>query len=109
MSIHHHEAAQWLQVRGDLYSRAGQPQRGLAMLLLAVRLAPTQPSILRTLIGGFLAAGDGRRALLAIDQLALLEGEKADHQLLRSRAFWMLNRREDARDCFHRYLAWRNE
>lgn len=109
MSTKDHDAAQWLQVRGDLYSRAGQPQRGLAMLLLAVRLAPTRPSILRTLIGGFFAIGDGRRALMAIDQLAVLEGDKADHQLLRSRAFWMLDRRDEARDCFHRYLAWRTE
>lgn len=109
MSVQDYEAAQWLQVRGDLYSRAGQPQRGLAMLLLAARLAPTQPSILRTLIGGFLAVGDGRRALLAIDQLGILEGEEADHQLLRSRAFWIIGRRDEARDCFHRYLAWRTE
>ncbi|WP_120995997.1 type III secretion protein [Stutzerimonas urumqiensis] len=109
MSVLDHEAALWLQVRGDLYARAGQPHRGLAMLLLAARLAPAHAPILRTLVGGFLAVGDGRRALLAVDQLAGLEGERADHQLLRSRAFWLLGEHDQARDCFHRYLAWRTE
>jgi type III secretion protein Y len=103
------DAARWLQVKGDLYSRGGQPRRGLALLLLAVQLAPADAGILRTLIGSFLATGDGRRALLGLERLAQLETEQRDHLLLRSRAFWLVGEREDARACFRTYLKRRAE
>ena len=102
-------ASRWLQVKGDLYSRGGQPRRGLALLLLAVQMAPADAGILRTLIGGFLATGDGRRALLGLDRLGQLEAEQRDHLLLRSRALWLLGERERARDCFRNYLKRRAE
>ncbi|WP_437880816.1 type III secretion protein [Pseudomonas sp. LRF_L74] len=98
------DAARWLQVKGDLYSRAGQPRRGLALLLLATQLAPADAGIMRTLIGSFLASGDGRRALLGLERLGQLESEQHDHLLLRSRAFWLLGERQQARDCLRSYL-----
>lgn len=103
------DAARWLQVKGDLYTRGGQPRRGLALLLLAMQLAPADVGILRTLIGSFLASGDGRRALLGLERLAQLEPQERDHLLLRCRALWLLEEREEARACFRTYMQRRSE
>ncbi len=53
----------------------------------------------------FTDSGDFTRALAALDRLVALEGESASLLLLRARALWYGERKDEARQCFKRYLA----
>lgn len=93
---------------GELYRRAGEPQRGLVMLLIGAQLAPADPAVLRSLAQAFTATGDSGRALNALDRLQTLgTGEPSDH-LLRARALWRHGEQTQARACFREYLAQRS-
>jgi type III secretion protein Y len=94
-----------LKGMGDLYRRSGQAQRALVMLLIAVQMAPEDTTLLRTLAMTFTDSGDAERALNALNRLAEQEGESSSLLLLRSRALWRGARKEEARQCFKRYLA----
>jgi len=98
------DCAQWLHSRGQLYARSGQDRRGLTYLLMAYRICPDDTGILRSLVALFTQAGDGRRALSALDYLIGLEGAGPSHALLRSRALWVSGDHAGARECFARHL-----
>lgn len=99
------DAVQLLKGIGELYRRNGQSQRALVMLLIAVNVAPNDGVLLRSLVLAFTDSGDPVRALGALDRLVVLEGESASLMLLRARALWYGERKDEARQCFKRYLA----
>lgn len=99
------DAVQLLKGIGELYRRNGQSQRALVMLLIAVNVAPNDGVLLRSLVLAFTDSGDPARALGALDRLVVLEGESASLMLLRARALWYGERKDEARQCFKRYLA----
>lgn len=99
-----HEAADLLHLMGYLYLKSGQVQRGLVLLLIAIRMVPDHAGVLQALCQGFLASGNGRRALNVIDRLEAA-GEQDDTMLLlRSRAHWINGERDAARHRFQEYL-----
>lgn len=104
-----HDAAKLLQGLGDLYLRVGQGPRALVLLLLAVQLNPDDPVLLARLAAAFVTNGDGQRALHTLDRLHGLQGESASGLLLRSRALWSNGQHNEARACFARYRALRQE
>ncbi|MDD1510207.1 tetratricopeptide repeat protein [Pseudomonas sp. CNPSo 3701] len=104
-----HDAAKLLQGLGDLYLRVGQGPRALVLLLLAVQLNPDDPVLLARLAAAFTANGDGERALHTLDRLRGLQGESVALLLLRSRALWSTGQHGEARACFARYRALRQE
>ena len=99
------DAVQLLKGIGELYRRNGQSQRALVMLLIAVNVAPDDGVLLRSLVLAFTDSGDPTRALGALDRLVTLEGESASLLLLRARVLWYGERKDEARQCFKRYLA----
>ena len=99
------DAVQLLKGIGELYRRNGQSQRALVMLLIAVSVAPDDGLLLRSLVLAFTDSGDFTRALAALDRLVALEGESASLLLLRARSLWYGERKDEARQCFKRYLA----
>lgn len=98
------DSVELLKGLGELYRRSGQSQRALVMLLIAVQLAPDDSALLRNLVMAFTDSGQADRALAALDRLHECEGESPGLLLLRSRALWSGARREEARQCFKRYL-----
>ncbi|MHC6226902.1 type III secretion apparatus assembly chaperone SctY [Pseudomonas sp. X10] len=100
-----HDSIELLKGLGDLYRRSGQPQRALVMLLIAAHMAPADGALLRHLVMAFTATGDAERALNALDRLTAQEGESPGLLLLRSHALWHGARKDEARQCFKRYLA----
>ncbi|UII74362.1 type III secretion protein [Pseudomonas sp. HN11] len=105
MARNNDDAVQLLKGIGELYRRNGQSQRALVMLLIAVSVAPHDGVLLRSLVLAFTDSGDAARALSALDRLVTLEGESASLLLLRARALWYGERKDEARQCFKRYLA----
>jgi type III secretion protein Y len=104
MSPNDRDAVQLLHSLGTLYLRSGQQRRALIYLLLAIQIDPSDTALLRTLTNGFIATGDGERALAAIGRLEQLEGVCTPFKLLRSRALWTLGAKDEARRCFREYL-----
>ena len=103
------DASELLHALGYLYSNHGQTQRGLVLLLIAARIAPNDPAILRTLAHALTADGYGERALAVLDRLAALEHEHPSTlQLLRSRALWASGDKVEARRCFRQYVETRD-
>ena len=101
-------AAELLHSLGYLYMRNGQESRALIFLLIAYRIEPDHPGVLRTLAAAFVANGAGERALVAIDRLAVLEGGMAPAaMLLRARALFVAGRPVEARGCFRDYVELR--
>ncbi|SBW81704.1 hypothetical protein PVE_R1G3822 [Pseudomonas veronii 1YdBTEX2] len=94
-----------LKGMGELYRRSGQSQRALVLLLIAVQMAPDDTTLLRNLVMAFTDSGQAERALSALDRLVELEGESSGLWLLRSRALWRGGRKDEARQCFKRYLT----
>lgn len=99
------DAVELLKGMGELYRRGGQPQKGLVMLLIAAHLAPADPMLLRSLAMAFTDSAQPARALSALDRLVAAEGESPGALLLRSRALWGAARKDEARQCFKRYLT----
>ena len=105
MAIPSRDAADLLHALGYIYSQHGQERRGLALLLIAARVAPDDPGVLRTLAAAFVATGAGERALAAIERVAEVEGGWSPTlELLRSRALWEGGRRIEARQAFRDYV-----
>ncbi|MDF0733059.1 tetratricopeptide repeat protein [Pseudomonas entomophila] len=105
MSSPRQDGIDLLKGLGDLYRRSGQPQRALVMLLIAAHMAPSDGALLRHLAMAFTDSGDAARALNALDRVIALEGESPGLLLLRSHALWRGARKDEARQCFKRYLA----
>jgi type III secretion protein Y len=103
------DAAELLHSLGYLYTNHGQTQRGLVLLLIAARIAPNDPGILRTLTHALTTDGYGERALAVLDRLEALQQERSPMlQLLRSRALWASGDKVDARRCFRQYVETRH-
>ena len=96
MNVQDREAVQLLHSLGALYLRSGQQRQAL--------IYPADTALLRTLTNGFIATGDGERALAAIGRLEQLEGSSMPLKFLRSRALWALGAKDEARRCFREYL-----
>jgi type III secretion protein Y len=92
---------------GELYRRAGEPQRGLVMLLIGAQLAPNDPALLRSLALAFTDNGNAARALNALDRLQALDESQPHDPLLRARALWCAGNQAQARACFSDYLSQR--
>lgn len=103
------EAAELLHMLGHLYVKSGEVRRGLVLLLIAASISPEHAGILHTLIRAFIAVGDTRRALDAIENLERLQGESPTLALLRSRALWAGGQRDEARRFFRGYLQRRSD
>jgi type III secretion protein Y len=104
------DAAELLHALGYLYSHHGQTQRGLVLLLIAARVAPSDTGILRTLAHGLIVDGYGERALAVIERLSALEPDASPAlQLLKSRALWVTGDKIGARQCFREYVERRGE
>ena len=98
-------AVELLHVLGHLYAESGESKRALALLAVAVQLAPGHIELLRTLAHTFLIDRDPERALFVIERLRELEG--GDHptlDLLASHALWSAGRPLDARRSFRDFL-----
>ena len=105
MNRHEQDCVDLLKGMGELYRRSGQSQRALVLLLIAVQMAPDDTTLLRNLVMAFTDSGQAERALSALDRLVELEGESSGLWLLRSRALWRGGRKDEARQCFKRYLT----
>jgi type III secretion protein Y len=95
-----------LHTLGHLYGRHGQIKRGLALLVIAARLAPDDVGVLRTLADAFLTDGSPQRAIIVIKRLRQLPG--GDHPvvaLLESRALWAAGDARAARMAFRDFLT----
>ncbi|MFC3691158.1 type III secretion protein [Chenggangzhangella methanolivorans] len=109
MSVLPREAAELLHSLGYIYGQHGQERRGLALMLIAARIAPDDPGVLKTLAAAFIATGAGDRALAVIDRVAEIEGGLSSPlALLRSRALWAGGRKIEARQAFRDYVVDRN-
>jgi type III secretion protein Y len=98
-------ATELLHSLGHIYGVHGQTKRALVLQLIAARLAPNNPGILRSLAYGFLMDDEPERALAVIDRLETLEGsESPAFHLLKSRALWASGRELEARRSFRDYL-----
>jgi type III secretion protein Y len=102
------DTAELLHALGYLYTHHGQTQRGLVLLLIAARIAPSDAGVLRTLAYALMEDGYGKRALAVIDRLAGLERLEQNIspmlQLLKSRALWVSGDKIEARRCFREYV-----
>lgn len=107
MSTDDRDAVDLLHLMGHLYLKSGQTQRGLALLLIATRMAPDHIGVLHALCRGFLASGNAQRARNVIGHLEAAGAQDSALTLLRSRADWLSGDRETARQHFRTYLAMR--
>jgi Flp pilus assembly protein TadD len=99
------ETTELLHSLGYLYAHHGQSERGLVLLLIAARIAPSDVGVLRTLAFALIEDGYGERALAVIDRLASLEPDASPAlELLRSRALWAVGDKIEARRCFRNYV-----
>lgn len=97
------DAAELMHALGYIYMRSGQKGRGLVFLLIANRIEPEDPGILRSLAAALIENGAGERALGALDRLMEVDTDPSSH-LLRARAFWVLEDKPQAYRCFRDYL-----
>jgi type III secretion protein Y len=104
------DTTELLRSLGYLYAHHGQAERGLVLLLIAARIAPSDVGVLRTLAFALIEDGYGERALAVIDRLASLEPDASPMlQLLRSRALWAIGDKIEARRCFRSYVEARDD
>ncbi|GHB11811.1 type III secretion protein [Salinicola rhizosphaerae] len=103
------DAADLLHLIGYLYLQSGQRPRGLVLLLVANRLAPGHTGILHALCQGFLASGQGQRALHTIERIEATAPNPPDPALtlLRGRAQALNGDTDQARASYRDYLAQR--
>lgn len=103
------DSADLLHSLGYLYLRGGRARRALVMLLLANRIEPENPGVLRTLTAALIENGSSQRALSALNRLAELDADSDQAAtLLRARALWMMGDEGEAKRCFAAYVAQRN-
>jgi tetratricopeptide (TPR) repeat protein len=101
------DSAELLHALGYIYMRSGQKGRGLVFLLIANRIEPEDPGILRSLAAALIENGAGERALGALERLMEVDDDPSAH-LLRARAFWILDDKPQAYRCFRDYLQLRS-
>lgn len=100
------DSAELMHALGYIYMRSGQKARGLVFLLIANRIKPLDPDILRSLAAALIENGSGARALGALDKLVAFDDDPSS-LLLRARAFWVINDKPQAYRCFRDYLQLR--
>lgn len=100
------DSAELMHSLGYIYMRSGQKGRGLVFLLIANRIEPEDPGILRTLAAALIENGAGERALGALEKLMEIDSDPSAH-LLRARAFWVLGDKPQAYRSFRDYLQLR--
>jgi type III secretion protein Y len=98
------DVADLLHALGYLYARHGQERRGLALLLIASQVDDEDTGVLKSLAATFIAMGQGRRALAALDRVEALGDGEATLDLLRSRALWADGDAVQARRVFQNYV-----
>jgi tetratricopeptide (TPR) repeat protein len=101
------DSAELLHALGYIYMRSGQKGRGLVFLLIANRIEPEDPGILRSLAAALIENGAGERALGALERLMEVDDNPSAH-LLKARAFWILDDKPQAYRCFRDYLQLRS-
>jgi Flp pilus assembly protein TadD len=101
------DSAELLHALGYIYMRSGQKGRGLVFLLIANRIEPEDPGILRSLAAALIENGAGERALGALERLMEVDDDPSAH-LLRARAFWILDDKPQAYRSFRDYLQLRS-
>jgi Flp pilus assembly protein TadD len=103
-------AVELLHALGYHYGENGESKRALALLAVAVQLAPGHIEVLRTLAHAFVIDGDPDRALFVIDRLRKLAGgDNPMLDLLASHALWSAGRALDARRSFRDFLDRRRQ
>jgi predicted Zn-dependent protease len=102
------DSAELMHSLGYIYMHGGQAGRGLVFLLIANRMDPDDPGILRTLAAALIENGAGERALGALDKLMEIDSDPSAH-LLRARAFWVLEDKPNAYRAFRDYLHSRDQ
>jgi type III secretion protein Y len=95
---------QLLHALGYIYSTFGQTKRALVLQLIAIRLAPDNAALLRTLAYTFLRDNAPDRTLAVLDRLRTLGDDDPALELLTSRALWAKGERNKARDTFSEFL-----
>ena len=100
------DSAELMHALGYIYMRSGQKGRGLVFLLIANRIDPDDPGILRTLAAALIENGAGERALGALERLVEIDSDPSAH-LLRARAFWVRDDKPQAYRSFRDYLQLR--
>jgi type III secretion protein Y len=99
------QSVQLLHAIGYIYGCHGQTKRALVLLLIAVRLAPQDAGVLRTLAHTFLIDGSPHQSVAVIERLESMEGPSNPVlDLLKSRALWAAGRQIEARRCFRDFL-----
>jgi type III secretion protein Y len=100
---------QFLHSLGFIYGAYGQTKRALALQLIAVRIAPENTALLRTLAYTFLRDGAADRTLAVIDRLRSLGDDDPALSLLESRALWALGQQTEAKRIFSEFLERRGQ
>lgn len=100
---------QFLHSLGFIYGAYGQTKRALALQLIAVRIAPENTALLRTLAYTFLRDGAADRTLAVIDRLRSLGDDDPALILLESRALWALGHHAEAKRIFGEFLERRGQ
>jgi type III secretion protein Y len=103
---------EYLALLAWFYLQHGEPQKALVLLRAGARLAPDDLQILKSLAFAELAVGDAGGALASIERFARAGGEAGPGspiQLIRAKALLALGRGIEARDCFRRFVAARQE
>jgi type III secretion protein Y len=97
-------AKELLHGLGYVYSRHGQTKRALVMQLIAARITPNDPGVLRTLAHTFMLDGAPDRAIAIIQRLEAMDGaDDPALQLLKSRVLWAAGRQAESREAFRLY------
>lgn len=102
-------ALQFLHSLGFIYGAYGQTKRALALQLIAVRIAPENTALLRTLAYTFLRDGAADRTMAVLDRLRSLGDNDPALLLLESRALWALGRHAEGRRVFEEFLERREQ
>jgi type III secretion protein Y len=102
------DSVQLLHSLGYMYGECGHTQRAIVLLLLAARLDPENPRILRTLANVYLRDNAADKALGVIEQLEQTDTDSPTLVLLKSKALWLRGEAEHARHIFRDFVDLRD-
>lgn len=100
---------QLLHSLGYIYGAFGQTKRALVLQLIAVRIAPDNTALLRTLAYTFLRDGAPERTLAVLERLRSLGDDDPALDVLTSRALWAVGREDEAKHIFKEFLDRREQ
>lgn len=93
-----------MDLLGYLYLRHGQPAKAAALIAARIALVPGQPRVLLALALAYVRAGDGSRALQALEQVARAGAIDPHYHLLRVQALQLQGLAEKAAAAMQAYL-----